>query len=377
MRGCRYAECQGAGRSGDLRLLTLAVGPQAYIGNSVRLRLFHSIRLLLCLLCMLLLNVACANKPSWQGIEQANVNTGLNAEIHTHPDGKGMQRSLSFSILPLAHVYGAKARMQRIDQQLGLAFMLRNSLEGRGYRYEASWDNADLLVLVDAYQLQNKHITNMPVYDLPELHPGANLHELLGDQLDEKIYAAYRVYPWGGYPAFDNQSNLSGPAISVQAKTKSEELHDHAQLNVWVVQRKTMELVWAAAITANSEATNLVISAQQLLRAMMSHVPIAQKQKSNQVSATGMLGLAFAIATVDGKSFYPLVTRALSEGTAAIAGVEPYDVLLEINGSATQNQAYSVIAGSMQGPVGTAVRLTTWRVGEIKPVDIQRYQRLR
>ncbi|MEM7139294.1 MAG: PDZ domain-containing protein [Myxococcota bacterium] len=73
------------------------------------------------------------------------------------------------------------------------------------------------------------------------------------------------------------------------------------------------------------------------------------------------------------------VLDAPAGGAAAIAGLQPDDVILTINGESVRTMPYAEIVERLRGPVGSNVQLGVFRDSEVRTVIVARqpYQQAR
>ena len=59
-------------------------------------------------------------------------------------------------------------------------------------------------------------------------------------------------------------------------------------------------------------------------------------------------------------------------GAADLAGIQPNDVIIAINGASVRELDYQTIVERLRGPVGSSVQLDVFREGEVKTVVVMR-----
>jgi carboxyl-terminal processing protease len=66
------------------------------------------------------------------------------------------------------------------------------------------------------------------------------------------------------------------------------------------------------------------------------------------------------------------VVEVPAGGSADLAGIQPNDVIIAINGASVRELDYQTIVERLRGPVGSSVQLDVFRTGEVKTVVVMR-----
>jgi carboxyl-terminal processing protease len=143
---------------------------------------------------------------------------------------------------------------------------------------------------------------------------------------------------------------------------------------------------WAAAAVRLSEAAVVASAAvrragtqgiiQSFFDELFNHLdPYSRyvpprEAAEDRAGRNGTAGLGVTLAQHGGAI---LVRAAVSDGPAAMAGVQPGDILLAVDGEKVRGKDATTIAGLIAGPEGTAVRLS-WRGrdGKLRSAELER-----
>jgi C-terminal processing protease CtpA/Prc len=66
------------------------------------------------------------------------------------------------------------------------------------------------------------------------------------------------------------------------------------------------------------------------------------------------------------------VVEVPAGGAADLAGIQPDDVIIAINGSSVRELDYQTIVERLRGPVGSSVQLDVFRMGEVNTLVVMR-----
>lgn len=66
------------------------------------------------------------------------------------------------------------------------------------------------------------------------------------------------------------------------------------------------------------------------------------------------------------------VVEVPAGGAADLAGIQPDDVIIAINGSSVRELDYETIVERLRGPVGSSVQLDVFRMGEVNTLVVMR-----
>ncbi|MFW2374855.1 MAG: OmpA family protein [Gammaproteobacteria bacterium] len=325
------------------------------------------------LMALLMLLVACATNLQVNNIEPTLLKGKPDTEI-VKSLGHSFDHIRTFTVVPTSVFSGKQAHINNPADENHLLFMLRNMLEGRGYQFVAPTESADLIATIDGFSEYQASLVRQKIKIMPLWEPG-EVYSLYGgvSALDELPALSDQVHLWGNYyvgsPASVNAASLSSAPQGLLGGFY------YPQLAITLFDSKTKQTVWNGIAAGASSNSNLRVSSQLIMRDLIKQIPLSKFRFDVFPRSTGRIGVGFAIASIDGNNYYPLLTGISENSPAAQAGIRTADFLIAINGADTLNKSTGEVAERLVGQACTILKLKLWRMGEYLDLAIKREPR--
>lgn len=284
-------------------------------------------------------------------------------------EGHDITKYQTFSVLPSAILSKSSLAADDEFQQRHLLYILRNALEGRGYRFVKLAENPDFIATVEVYiSPLNKDLKTNNAPNKTTTTPKITLADKAQDnwgQYSKEMLAREARFPKGTLNDTIPQG-LTRKLTSLQMN-----------INIFNndISSNSLSSAWRATSSGESSNPMIQVSSQLLIRSIVAKVPPSRHRYKNFTVSTGKAGFGFSIITTDGINYYPAITGIQAASPAEIAGLKAADFIIEINGNSTLNQSTAKIASLLVGAAGSDIKFKIWRSGQQINVSVKRAQR--
>lgn len=266
----------------------------------------------------------------------------------------------TFSVFPVSVAKG-DAKLKGTGHEASVLFSLRNAFEARGYRYVPIDESPDLLVTADVFS------SLMGRFD-PKNPPKPGNVSALTDSalagsgaLDPVARKSLAAYEFGSLPPEHGGTDPLPGNYPVKLGRKPAPVLYGTRVTVAVLDNATLAEIWTAAGTGVSRVPDLRINSQSVLWAVLDLFPPAATTKIHAQTA-GIGGLNIEIATIDGERYYPAILDMDKGSPGWRSGLKPFDIILAVAGEETRNNTLEAVRNKIEGPKGSEIYLTLWRM---------------
>ena len=317
-------------------------------------------------LIFLLLNGCAAVNTSRHNLLPAALKEKPVTQV-SHSNEYNFSNYRTFTVLPISTFSDDNKTDSNNDVvQMHLLFTLRNALEGRGYKFVKPSETPDFIATIENFAAKEKNYLATAISSKSKW----KTKDVVDSKLDFETEAPLI---WGEYHNLMTSSNhqSSSPKTPQGLAVGTY----YPQIEVTLFDKKNMSVGWrgTAIGVSHSEATQ--ISAQLIVRSLMSQLQISKHRATNFPLNTGKIGLGYAVITTDGKNYYPAITGLNADTPAKKGGLQNADYIIEINNLATLNKTTGSISNMLSGAEGSKIKLKIWRMGAQSEYTLKRIQR--
>ena len=250
--------------------------------------------------------------------------------------------------------------------QMHLLFSLRNALEGRGYKFVKPSETPDFVATIESFVAKESNYLATAISSKSKWKIDDVAH--LKPRLDSDTALVL-----GEYHSVMTSSNHN----STSPKTpQGLRVGTHyPQIEVTLFDKKNMSVGWSGTAIGASHSSEIQISAQLIVRSLISQLQLSEHRSTNFPLNTGKIGLGYAIITTDGKNYYPAITGLNANAPANTAGLKNTDYIIEINNQPTLNKTTASISNMLSGADGSNIKLKIWRMGTQNEYSFKRIPR--
>jgi len=232
-----------------------------------------------------------------------------------------------------------------------LLFLVRNELELLGYHHANTIEQADFyLGVVFANEYKSEYIPPS-TSTIPWYVPGQT------QTTHMNLYGSTGSH-WGTAttttPGYYVPMTITRPGQYVGAY--------YPYLNVLAFDKASKKLVWSGSAIVATKEPDIRRSASTLLPGLLlEKFPKASEWSKQHDSKKGVFGCGFLVFTIDGDSFYPMITGVWSGSPASRGGLKVYDIITHIDGQSTLNRPRSEIRAFFDKSQGDDLIVTVCR----------------
>ena len=246
----------------------------------------------------------------------------------------------TFTVEYLHDSDGTEERNDVLEKQI--MFTLRNELEGRGYRFVATNDDPDFLATISANSEYNTSYVPPETVTVPKWVSGQTITTYGSSGYSNSYISGYSTTETYTRPGYSDGAYYPNVSITI-ADTSS-------------VQR-----IWFAKGEGKSRNHDVRVSSQLLIGAMLQSFPL--RPIAERWTKEGFLGIIFAILTLDGNDYTPLVGEVVEGSPADKAGIKAYDFIVAIDSKPTTNKSERQIMEMLAGEAHESSTLKLLRAG--------------
>lgn len=276
----------------------------------------------------------------------------------------------TFTILPSSILSGDSITPDNDVVQLHMLFILRNALEGRGYKFVKPSEEPDFIATIET-SLEHKED-----YITPKInsHSTWKLGDVASQILDTTLNSPVI---WGEYQQIMASSLAHSNHMTLNKETPlglSGGIY-YPQISVTFFDGKNMSVVWHGQSVGASDNPVIQVSSQLIVRSITRQLALSKNRFKNFPTNSGRIGLGYAVITTDGKNYYPAVTGLQHKSPAEKTGLKNADYIIEINGYSTLNKSMARIASMLTGSESSILNLKIWRMGNSTKYSVKRIHR--
>lgn len=266
----------------------------------------------------------------------------------------------TFSVFPVSIAKG-DAKIKGTGHEASVLFSLRNAFEARGYRFVPIDESPDLLVTVDVFS------SLLAQFDPKNPPKPGNVSHLTDSglaasgALDAVARKSLAAYEFGSLPPGHGGADPLPGNFPLKIGRKPRPVLYGTRVTVAVLDNATLTEIWTAAGTGASRVPDLRINSQSVLWAVLDLFPPAATTRLHAQTA-GIGGLNMEIATIDGERYYPAILDMDKGSPGWRSGLKPFDIILAVAGEETKNDTLESVRNKMEGPKGSEIYLTVWRM---------------
>lgn len=271
----------------------------------------------------------------------------------------------TFSIFPAAFLGATGATNEILEKQI--LFLLRNTLEAKGYRFVPLDQNPDFLATLTLASEYRETQVAPSTAVVPIWVPGRTVtsQSSTTGSFTYNTYGAYSSNGWGSYSGQTTTSTYVPGSVSTQTVVRPGYTvgRYYPVTNIAVVDGRTLKAVWIGTGAGTSGTADVRISGQLVVNAVVGRFPDAPAT-ARPIASPGIVGVGLQVFTSDGNNYVPTVVSLLAKGPAAVAGLKQYDMILSIDGKPTVNRPFSETMRMLGGEPGTLAQIVVWRTGQ-------------
>ena len=228
----------------------------------------------------------------------------------------------TFTVVSASALLGSKARINSSIEEMHLLFMLRNSLEGRGYKFVAPDKSPDLIATIDGFSDYQSSHTRQSLLIKPSWRLGDE-YSLFNQNSDLLELAAISNagHVSGNY--FSGSLESAGISDALAVSSTPQGLLGgvyYPQVAITLFDNRTQKAIWYGLGAGTSTNQNFRVASQLLIRFLVKQIPLSKYRLDVFPRNTGKIGIGYAIASIDGQNYYPLLTGVSDASPANKAG---------------------------------------------------------
>lgn len=275
--------------------------------------------------------------------------------IHKEPDAQ-LEKYKTFSVIPLSMIDKEYRVNPIVENQL--LFQIRNLFESKGFTFVEK--EPDFVVTLWS-DIKYESIKVPPsTITIPRYVPGQTI----------PMFGSYNYFPygWGSWSGYISMPGYWTTDIyTIPGYTRG---YYFPQIKVFIFDLKKSKLVWIGSGVGVSPNLDIRISGQLVLSKILKDFP--NRDNVNIYDKEGSIGILIGIFTNDGNSYYPTVIEILKDSPADKAGIEKYDMIIEIEGLSTLNKPFSEVMNMLKGLPSSDVKIKVKRLNKILDFIIKR-----
>lgn len=274
-----------------------------------------------------------------------------------------MKDRQTFTVTPLSQL-SDEAQATGITAQ-HITFQARNYMELLGYRFVESRSEADLEVLVDASSKYSEIYIPPSQYSVPRYVPG---NTATASSRSTGTYAGSGG--WGSYTGNTTATVTTPGYYTTQTYTTAGYTKGfyYPAITAYIFDTKTNKLQANAVGVGTAKNPDVRVAGQIIFSRIFFQLPPASNPAI--LPKSGRMGVGFVAYTMDGNTYFPMLTQ-IDEGLpAARAGLMVSDIILSIDGTNTANKPVSEIEKLITGEAGQERTFVIFRAGQTKTVKL-------
>lgn len=251
--------------------------------------------------------------------------------------GASFKRYRTFAVVPRSSWTKAPEMNPIIEQQL--LFLLRNTLEARGYMAVDVSENPDLIATALLISSYKESYVPPESYSVPVWNSGQTSTSNTQSSGNANAYGS-GGYAWGTYSGNSTTTTTTPGYWSSQTYESPARIEGSffPVVRIDVYDVASSKLVWTGTGVGASQNGDERRAGQALVVRVLGDLP-----KSSAARAVSSIGIGVLILTPDGNSFYPVVKSITAESLADRAGLEEGDILFSIDGESVANLPYAEV----------------------------------
>ncbi|MGO8945884.1 MAG: PDZ domain-containing protein [Syntrophobacteraceae bacterium] len=317
------------------------------------------------LFCIVLFSCATMNSQKITNLTPATLKIKPHIEYYQDPD-VAFDKYATFSVVPPSAI-NEKANVQGGILEKQLLFEIRNFVEGKGYRFVPLNQKPDFLVTMDAKSEYKEQYVPPQTLTVPWFVPGQTITTQGTSMGSFNLNARL---PSGTAYGYGTYSGLSSSTTNIPGYMTTETItrpgytvgYHYPFILVACYDGADYRNIWLGSGIGTSANPDVRVSGQYVITDLVEKFPNCKHAEQNFQKSTGSIGVRALILTNNGNDFYPTVARTVADSPAAKAGIEVYDMIIEINGTSTRNKPGIEVLDMMKGDPGQKVTLTVWRL---------------
>jgi len=317
---------------------------------------------------------SCATGPKVTNLSPAYLYLTPSVSSYQDP-GATLSHYRTFSVFPASLITEDVNANEIMGKQL--LFFLRNGLEARGYRLVPLDQNPDFLATITVTSEYKASYVPPSTGVLPVWVPGRTIasYGSTSGTFNYNTYGSYSSYGWGSYSSQTSSTTYVPGYVATQTYIRPGYTvgHHYPVAAVSIFDAKSLKNVWLGTGAGTSDNPDVRVSGQLVVTNILDKFPTSAVQ--SPTASNGVVGVRFLVFTNDGNNYVPTIVAVASGSPAARAGIEPYDMILSIDGVQVVNKPFSEATQLLGGDPGTPVTLQIWRTGKQLNVTATRAQR--
>jgi len=317
---------------------------------------------------------SCATGPRVTNLSPAYLYLTPSVSSYQDPEAS-LGQCRTFSVFP-ASLINEEAKTNEIMEKQ-LLFFLRNCFEAKGYRFVALDQSPDFLATITVTSEYKESYVPPSTGVLPVWVPGRTItsYGSTSGTFNYNTYGSYSSYGWGSYSGSSSSTTYLPGYMTTQTYTRPGYTvgHHYPVAAVSVFDAKSLKNAWLGTGAGTSDNADARVSGQFVVTNILGKFPNAAVQP--ELASSGVVGVGLLVFTNDGNNYVPTVISVPSGAPAAKAGIQPYDMILSIDGVPLVNKPFSEVMQLLKGDPGTPVTLQLWRTGQQLTVNLTRVQR--
>lgn len=315
-------------------------------------------------ICFLIIVEGCSSSNDITNISPAYLYSTPSVKAY-ESFSSNMRWAHTFSVFPYSVITGNTERNSILDEQL--LFYVRSLFEGRGYKFVSIDGGPDFLVTLNTSSPYYEFSMLPQSYSVPTWVPGQSI-SVKGSSdgtFNFNTYGDVNMNGWGNWnqnstttidlPGYATTTTYTRPGYNVG--------RFYPTIDMFVFDPKTFKAVWTARGVGVSDNSDVRISGQIVMGAMVKEYPSPNETGISDQS--GFIGIRLGLFTNNGNSYYPTVLELVDGMPAKNKGMRLYDMIIAIDGKDTRNMPVSEVLNLLRGVEDSKVDLSVWRVDKL------------